>query len=184
MISGAEHSQKSDKKQVKHVELRLPFKWGWVEIEYDIWWARPRSTVSWTSNRRANSSLRPRRNNWVLRWSQGNRRTPESKRRPFLKEERYKRWWFLIFSIFIPYLGKWSNLTNMFQRDWNHQLEWIFQSLSDFHVGVECSCQHLSNEKGPPAWHSCLGRFFGVVYTMFLLVDMDWEITGVTWESC
>ena len=48
------------KKLAKHVELRLPFKWCWVEIEYDIWWARPRSTVSWTSNRRANSSLRPK----------------------------------------------------------------------------------------------------------------------------
>ena len=24
---------------------------------------------------------------------------------------------------FYPYLGKWSNLTNMFQRGWNHQLE-------------------------------------------------------------
>ena len=26
---------------------------------------------------------------------------------------------------FHPYLGKWSNLTNIFQRGWNHQLEWL-----------------------------------------------------------
>ena len=25
---------------------------------------------------------------------------------------------------FHPYLGKWSNLTNIFQLGWNHQLEW------------------------------------------------------------
>ena len=31
----------------------------------------------------------------------------------------------LVLKIFYvhPYLGKWSNLTNMFQRGWNHQLE-------------------------------------------------------------
>ena len=32
------------------------------------------------------------------------------------------RWWFQIFN-FHPYLEKWSNLTNMFQLGWNHQLE-------------------------------------------------------------
>ena len=31
-------------------------------------------------------------------------------------------WWFQIFLMFIPYLGKWSNLTNIFQMGWNHQL--------------------------------------------------------------
>ena len=33
------------------------------------------------------------------------------------------RWWFQIFFIFHPYLGKILILTNMFQRGWNHQLE-------------------------------------------------------------
>ena len=33
------------------------------------------------------------------------------------------RWWFQIFFYVQPYLGKISNLTNMFQRGWNHQLE-------------------------------------------------------------
>ena len=32
-------------------------------------------------------------------------------------------WWFEMFFYFHPYLGKWSNLTNIFQMGWNHQLE-------------------------------------------------------------
>ena len=31
------------------------------------------------------------------------------------------RWWFQTFFYFNPYLGKWSNLTNIFQMGWNHQ---------------------------------------------------------------
>ena len=36
----------------------------------------------------------------------------------------FTRWWFQIFVIcyFHPYLGKWSNLTNIFQMGWNPQL--------------------------------------------------------------
>ena len=33
------------------------------------------------------------------------------------------RWWFQIFFIFPPYLGKWSKMTNIFQMGWNHQLD-------------------------------------------------------------
>ena len=33
------------------------------------------------------------------------------------------RWSFQIFFMCYPYLGKWSNLTNIFQRGWNHQLD-------------------------------------------------------------
>ena len=32
------------------------------------------------------------------------------------------RWWFNILN-FHPYLGRWSNLTNIFEMGWNHQLE-------------------------------------------------------------
>ena len=33
------------------------------------------------------------------------------------------RWWFQIFFMFTPnYLGKWSNLTHIFQMGWKHQL--------------------------------------------------------------
>ena len=38
-------------------------------------------------------------------------------------DERWtlSRWWFQTFFIFYPYLGKWSNLTNIFQVGWNPQ---------------------------------------------------------------
>ena len=39
-----------------------------------------------------------------------------------LARNNFTRWWFQIFFIFTPYLGKWSNLTNIFQVAWNHQL--------------------------------------------------------------
>ena len=32
------------------------------------------------------------------------------------------RWWFQKILIFITYLRKWSNLTNIFRTGWNHQL--------------------------------------------------------------
>ena len=35
----------------------------------------------------------------------------------------YTGWWFQIFFIFTPIWGKISNLTNIFQRGWNHQLD-------------------------------------------------------------
>ena len=38
-------------------------------------------------------------------------------------KETITRWWFQIIFYVHPYLGKWSNLTNMFQVGWNHQLE-------------------------------------------------------------
>ena len=31
-------------------------------------------------------------------------------------------WWFTNIFYFHPYLGEWSNLTNIFQRGWNHQV--------------------------------------------------------------
>ena len=37
-------------------------------------------------------------------------------------ENSQARWWFQIFFNFDPYLGKWSNLPNIFQMGWNHQL--------------------------------------------------------------
>ena len=42
--------------------------------------------------------------------------------------------WLMVWNIFCfhPYLGKWSNLTNIFQRGWNHQLEKDIISLSHF----------------------------------------------------
>ena len=34
----------------------------------------------------------------------------------------YASWWFQNIFYVHPYLGKWSNLTNIFQMGWNHQL--------------------------------------------------------------
>ena len=45
---------------------------------------------------------------WFPLWIQGRQKTS---------------WWFLMFFYFHPYQGKWSNLTNIFQLGWNHQLE-------------------------------------------------------------
>ena len=36
--------------------------------------------------------------------------------------QQWTRWWFHFFIFFYPYLGKWSNLTSIFQMGWNHQL--------------------------------------------------------------
>ena len=38
------------------------------------------------------------------------------------KESWITRWWFQIFFHVHPYLGRWSNLTHVFQLGWNHQL--------------------------------------------------------------
>ena len=50
-------------------------------------------------------------------------------------------WWFQIFFNLHPYLGMISNLTNIFQMGWNHQL--------DLH-GVNCNskCNTLAGAKG------------------------------------
>ena len=39
-------------------------------------------------------------------------------------------WWFHFFLIFIAYLGKWCNLTNIFHMGWNHQPEKMIQHFS------------------------------------------------------
>ena len=42
----------------------------------------------------------------------------------WLSEQQKNRWWFQIFFCSQPRsVGKWFNFTNMFQMDWNHQLE-------------------------------------------------------------
>ena len=43
------------------------------------------------------------------------------------------RWWFQIIFYFHPYLGKVSNLTNIFQRGWNHQPDKSNGSYMDGH---------------------------------------------------
>ena len=43
------------------------------------------------------------------------------------------RWWFQICFFVHPYLGGWSNLTNIFQMGWNHQLDIYFYIISQNH---------------------------------------------------
>ena len=56
----------------------------------------------------------------------GNKNCPRN-----LVFHRKTRWWFQTFFYFHPYLGKWFNLTRIFQTGWNHQLEkrWDYKSI-------------------------------------------------------
>ena len=67
------------------------------------------------------------------------------------------RWWFQFFFYFHPYLGKISNLNNIFQMGWNHQLARYFQ------MGFDC-CHVPALKVGP----LLLGRFFGRWCSKFL----------------
>ena len=74
------------------------------------------------------------------------------------------RWWFQIFSIFTPTWKKWSNLTNIFQMGWNHQLDsnrwsswwpfwiWVFRGLSESQWTTGITIFHASNWW----WYGCI----------------------------
>ena len=53
--------------------------------------------------------------------------SPHRKGDPF-----FGNYWLVVSNIFYfyPYLGTWSNLTNIFQTGWNHQLDYHFEVLS------------------------------------------------------
>ena len=57
------------------------------------------------------------------------------------------RWWFQIFFHVYPYLGKWSNLTNILQMGWNHQLDNHIFKMPTIHT-----CQDGVAE-GPWSWY-------------------------------
>ena len=46
----------------------------------------------------------------------------------------FSRWWFQTLLVFVPYLGKCSNLTNTFQMGWNHQLVFLWETLVNIPV--------------------------------------------------
>ena len=48
----------------------------------------------------------------------------------------FSRWWFQLFLIFITYLRKWSNLTNIFRTCWNLQLVMFFFHAAPFFFAV------------------------------------------------
>ncbi len=45
----------------------------------------------------------------------------------FAIDRNRMKYWVVVSIIFYfhPYLGKWSHLTNIFERGWNHQLEQV-----------------------------------------------------------
>ena len=51
----------------------------------------------------------------------------------------YSGWWFPTFFSFHPYLGIWSNLINIFQMGWNHQLVFFSVPMLNF-GGVSVWC--------------------------------------------
>ena len=75
------------------------------------------------------------------------------------------RWWFQIFFYVHPYLGRWSNLTKIFQMGCNHQLDndvglkWSISRKSDFVASwqggifskVHCRVQLSDETQYPPA---------------------------------
>ncbi len=56
--------------------------------------------------------------------------------------------WVVVSHIFYvhPYLGKWSNLTNIFQMGWNHQLDYLYLDdlvLEGWFVMVNCKSKYI-----------------------------------------
>ena len=58
---------------------------------------------------------------------------------------------------FYTYLGKWSNLTNIFQMGWNHQPEDDDEDLWFFLKGALGTCNHNSVTCQLPRWQTSYG---------------------------
>ena len=77
-------------------------------------------------------------------------------------------WWFQIFFYFHPYLGRRSNLTNIFQMGWNHQLD--------------INWKIVLGRTIPTFWNGSffeghVGFFGGVsIQRKYILRDKDWGI--------
>ena len=68
----------------------------------------------------------------------------------------YTRWWFqisYIFFYFHPYLGRWSNLTNIFQMGWNHQYIYTYIWVNWCYLHPTCrgykNLHFFSHGRGP-----------------------------------
>ena len=73
-----------------------------------------------------------------------------------------QRFWVVVLSIHVhPYLGEWSNLTNIFQMGWNQQLEMACYSCSP--NVTECNGVNISSRKktkiAPAKLTSCRSNF-------------------------
>ena len=71
-------------------------------------------------------------------------------------------WWFQIFFNFHPYLGEWSNLTNIFQMGWNHQLVMFVDRIRSSRLNHELSVT-------APSWTR---RYSGETYPIGLMYGM------------
>ena len=116
--------------------------------------------------------------------------------------------WLVVSSIFYfhPYLGKWSNLTNIFQMSWNHQLEVVhpelFISLTDsawFSLRRRSAPESLSGKPidlkghslgGFLAWSLKIFRFrpsvpglFVFFFCWFFFGAQISDLTGVRWRG-
>ena len=54
-----------------------------------------------------------------------------------------------IFFYFHPYLGKWSNLTNIFQMGWNHQLEYLYAFQAFFFISMCLDILDITHQSTP-----------------------------------
>ena len=84
------------------------------------------------------------------------------------------RWWFQIAFIFTPTLGRWSNVTHIFQTGWNYQLEyhltWLEVVLSENFWDGKNDSKRFHPEKTVGKWWSALGfcLFKGDFFTDFV----------------
>ena len=80
------------------------------------------------------------------------------------------RWWFQLFCFFHPYLGKWSNLTNIFQMGWNHQLVisfWYYDMMyfvNCIHGTSHMTCVQCTRQR----YDMCLS----VINSLYLFVNI------------
>ena len=75
--------------------------------------------------------------------------------------------------LFYPYLGKWSNLTNSFQRGWNHQLEKVGGLTAQPPV-VTCSAEFsLDPMSGQPVMSTGPPPSLQTLW-LFEIIDDEW----------
>ena len=76
-------------------------------------------------------------------------------------------WWFQIIIFYVhPYLGKWSILTNIFQRGWNHQLELVGGDVSG----------HILTTSGPREFPAIHGGFLAKGNLARQIPEKNWGL--------
>ena len=86
-------------------------------------------------------------------------------------------WWFQIFVNFHPYLGKISNLTNIFQMGWNHQLVFsiaAYLTLVNWYV-VWRSKRTLCKTESKPSFLEGRSWFLGCIISSNWISDIGFQ---------